>query len=322
MINLPTIRDYVWRSIRPTDGPLLEKFEQACALIDGATKLKSSDDWVRLANEEDIENRSLMATNAQGKIAIVGWFEIDERIEHVLAFLEGRVHPDFREHGYGTVLLDWLESNAALAMRKVANRRECIYRIMFYDRALDAFALFEKRGYALQYIEQEMLRDLRRPWPDFSHQELRFEPWTADNKFDFYDVYRAAFRTRSDNLMLADSWHHHFANPNDDDFQPDLSILARKSGSPAAYAVIHSEESSIGSSPQFAWITQTGVHSDYRRQGIGSALLTETMKELHSAGYPWVKLSVNVNNPGAISLYKYLGFTSVSSLTMYHRAPN
>ena len=87
MLNLTTIRDYVWRSIRPTDGPLLEKFEQACALIDGATKLKSSDEWVRLANEEDIENRSLMATNAQGKIAIVCWFEIDERIEHVLAFL-------------------------------------------------------------------------------------------------------------------------------------------------------------------------------------------------------------------------------------------
>jgi len=322
IINLPSIRGYTWRGIQSTDGPLLQKFEQACAPTDGATNLKNSDEWVALVKEQDINTRSMIAINVQGEIAIVGWFEVDERIESVLSFLEGRVHPSFRGQRYGTVLLDWLESNAGLQMRTVANGRPCIYRIMFYDRAPDASALFKKRGYALQYVEQEMHRDLRQPWPDINHQDLTFEPWTANNKPDFYTVYQAAFRTRSDNLMLADSWHHHFANPNSNDYQPDLSLLARQSGDPVAYAVIHAEESSAGSGSKLAWITQTGVHVDYRRQGIGAALLTETMKHLHSAGYQWAKLSVNVNNPVAKSLYEHLGFSLVASFTMYHRALN
>jgi len=115
--------------------------------------------------------------------------------------------------------------------------------------------------------------------------------------------------------MKAEAWHHHFANPESRDYQPNLSLLARKSDNPVAYAVIHTEELV----EDLAWITQTGVHADYRRQGIGATLLIKTMKELHKAGYQKVKLSVNVDNPGAKSLYEYLGFSLVNSFTMYYR---
>jgi len=146
IINLPTIRGYTWRRIQPTDAPSLEKFEQACALLDGATNLQAPDEWVELAKEKNINTRSILAVNAQNEIAIAGWYEIDERVESVLAFLEGRVHPDFRGKQYGTALLDWLERNAGMAMKAVAGERTLTYRIMFYDRAPDASALFEGKG--------------------------------------------------------------------------------------------------------------------------------------------------------------------------------
>ena len=310
--NLPIINDYTWRSIQPTDGPLLEKFEQACALIDGATNLQTSDGWVALAKEPDINTRSILAVNAKNEIAIAGWYEIDERVESILAFLEGQVHPVFRGKQYGTALLDWLEENAGVAMKAVAKERDCTYRIMFYDRAPDASILFEEKGYTLQYIEQEMERDLEKPFSVANAQSLLFESWTEENKPDFYAVYCAAFQTRTDNLMKAEAWHHHFANPDSSDFQRTLSLLARQAHTPVAYAVIHLDENLI-------WITQTGVHADYRRRGIGATILTETMKRLHKAGYQQVKLSVNVDNPGAISLYEHLGFSLVNSFTMYYR---
>jgi GNAT superfamily N-acetyltransferase len=140
--NLPTIKGYTWRGITPTDGPLLDKFEKTCASLDGATNLQTSDERLALAKEENISTRSMLAINAHNEIAIAGWYEVDERVESVLAFLEGRVHPDFRGKQYGIALLDWLEKNAGAKMKTVAGERECTYRIMFYYRAPDADALF------------------------------------------------------------------------------------------------------------------------------------------------------------------------------------
>lgn len=320
MNNLPAIQGFAWRHIQPTDGPLLTQFEQACALVDGATNLKRPEAWESLAAEENIYSRSLISVNDQGKIAIIGWFDIDERVEQILAFLEGRVHPEYRGRGFGTLLLDWLETNAASEVKAETCQRPFIYRIMFYDRSPDASMLFDKRGYTLLYVEQEMQRDLSIPLPKAHHQELSFETWTIENKSDFYAVYQAAFQTRTKTLMSAESWHHHFANPTQDDFQPVFSMLARKSGDPVAFVVVHSEKSSNYSGIKSAWITQTGVDSNFRRAGIGSALLSETMQQLQNAGYDWVKLSVNTDNPGAISLYNHLGFSSSKRLTMYHQA--
>ena len=200
-------------------------------------------------------------------------------------------------------------------MKAVAKERDCTYRIMFYDRALDASILFEEKGYTLQYIEQEMERNLKKPLSVEKDQNLFFESWAEENKPDFYAVYRAAFQTRTDNLMKAEAWHHHFANPDDSDYQPALSLLAHQDNAPVAYAVIHLEDKIT----KPAWITQTGVHADYRRRGIGAAILNKTMKGLCAAGYEKVKLSVNVNNPSAISLYEYLEFSIVNSFTMYYR---
>lgn len=319
IINLPIIKGYTWRGIEPTDGPLLEKFEEACAKLDGATNLQTTDEWSTLAREEGINTRSMLAINAQNEIAIAGWYQVDERVESVLAFLDGRVHPDFRGRQYGPALLGWLEEKAGVKMKAVAGERACTYRIMFYDRAPDALTLFEKMGYILQYIEQEMERDLKEPWPVINQQNLSFEAWTEENKADFYQVYKEAFRTRTDTPMKAEAWHDHFANPENSDYQPHLSLLARQSGNPVAYAVIHDEELSGLSEQKLAWVTQTGVHADYQRRGIGATLLSETMKVLQKAGFQKVKLSVNVNNPGAKSFYEHLGFSLVNSFTMYYR---
>ncbi|MCJ7716481.1 MAG: GNAT family N-acetyltransferase [Anaerolineales bacterium] len=318
--NFPPIMGFTLREFNSSDTHTLQQFELACSSLDGKTNLTSLEDWEFLVNSEDLSTSSLLAINSPDQIAFAGWFEVDERAEEILAFLDGRVHPEYRGKGYGTNLLDWLESTALSRMSKVAQGRPCTYRIMYYDRAPDAPKLFENKGYELQYIEQEMLRDLKVPWPESELQDIRYTPWSAELKSAFYSVYRAAFRTRTDNLLSAESWHQHFANPESQDYQPNVSILAFKSDIPVAYAVIHSVGPARDRGSEIAWISQIGVHTEYQRQGIGTALLLEIMEQLSQAGYRFIKLSVNVNNPSAISLYENLGFQIINSFTMYQRS--
>ena len=142
--NLKPIKDFTLRPIRSTDSHGLISFELACSALDGETKLSSPEEWDALVNEMALDRRSLIAINSQDEIAYVGWFEIDERVEEILVFLDGRVHPDFRGQGYGTGLLDWLESTSKERVMDLGEDKPSTYRIMYYDRAADAQDLFER----------------------------------------------------------------------------------------------------------------------------------------------------------------------------------
>ena len=311
------IPGYDIREIQKTDSLALKKFEDTCSVLDGSTSLNSIQFWEDLVNSPDIGPSSVIAINKEGGVGYCGWYEVDHRVEENLVFLEGRVHPDFRGQGYGTALLDWLESNAIDHLRTTGIDNPCTFRIMYYDRAPDAPTLFKKRGYELMYIEQEMVRDLDGSIAGTDHDDLKYKNWTMENQADFYAVYRAAFQTRTENIMSSDSWQGHFANPNDEDFQPYYSFLAYKSGTPAAYTVVHTESDPDHPGRIIPWISQIGVHLDFRRSGVGTTLLGRTMGELKKAEFQIVKLSVNVDNSEAINLYSNIGFQIDKSLTMY-----
>jgi ribosomal protein S18 acetylase RimI-like enzyme len=55
------------------------------------------------------------------------------------------------------------------------------------------------------------------------------------------------------------------------------------------------------------WL-QMGVHKDYRRQGIGSALLKEALQEAKKRGLERVELGVYASNLPAIRLYEKYEF--------------
>ncbi len=59
------------------------------------------------------------------------------------------------------------------------------------------------------------------------------------------------------------------------------------------------------------WIIQVGTHPQWRGQGIGAALMVRALRAWKAEGKEAVMLDVNVNNPGAIRLYRQLGFVIV-----------
>ena len=314
MNQLPEIPGTRWRPLAESDEQALLAFEAACAEVDGATKLRSLSEWRDVVQAEEIVARSRIAVNEAGDVVAAGWFEVDDRVDAVHAFLVERVHPEFRRQGIGVSLLLWLEEQAKREMAQVANGRSQLLRLVFYDRAPDAIVLLEQQGYERQYAEDEYVYDLKRPLPIMeSPPDLEWQSWTLENAADFYAAYCESFATRTDNLMSADAWANHFANPENDEFQRELSVLLRRGEALLGFAVVHVEE------PTEAWITQIGVSADQRRQGRGAAIMVQVLRNLAEAGFERTLLQVNQDNSQARALYEALGFTKTKTLYAYRK---
>ena len=234
------------------------------------------------------------------------------------AFLDGRVHPDYRCRGIGKALLGWMEDKASEHLHNIAEGRGKVLRIMFYDRPAEAIKLFEALGFIFMYAEEEMRYELLGNAIETTLLPgISIETWNPENAGDFYTVYNDAFHTRSDNLMSEAAWAFHFTNPKENDFDPKYSLLLREVEEPIAYTVCHIEDTVQREQLDEPWITQMGVRQAWRRRGIASGLLRECMRRLREGGFDHTMLSVNVNNPEARLVYERLGFSLTRRFTMY-----
>jgi len=68
-------------------------------------------------------------------------------------------------------------------------------------------------------------------------------------------------------------------------------------------------------------VMNIAVHPDYRRQGIGEALLETLAHALREQGSRGLTLEARVSNTPAVSLYKKAGFLQVGLRKNYYRNP-
>ena len=63
------------------------------------------------------------------------------------------------------------------------------------------------------------------------------------------------------------------------------------------------------------------VHPEFRRKGIGQALINTLVEHLQKAGSRCLTLEVRASNAAAIALYAKLGFSEVGRRKNYYRNP-
>ncbi len=309
--SLPTIPNHSWQPLFPTDFAALNCFERDCARLDGATNLTSEADWA-----ETLENAivAVAAINAGYEFAAVAIVEDSPGAGVERAFLDGRVHPDYRGQGIGSALLAWMEGQARAHLLAKESGLPGILRIMFWDRANDAVALFEQHGFEFHYVEEEMRVDLQKPRPDLPLPTgLSVELWSPENAPEFYTIYRGAYGTRTDDLLSESAWTQYWANPDDPEFRPDLTFMVRDGNEPVAFSV------GLVYEVDQAHVGQFGVRPAWREQGVGAAVLSEALNRFAAAGFRYGVLTVNINNPTARRLYERVGFRLAKSFTMYRK---
>ena len=153
-------------------------------------------------------------------------------------------------------------------------------------------------GYQIVFEELAMERSLsvaggphpRLP-PDTSI--LEWGPRAAAASFE---VYNSAFRSRPGFPAWSRSeWIERLTG--DDDFLPQASLCALRSGVPAGFVVCSK-----------GWIDQVGVAPAHRRLGLASALVAEAMSRMGALEVEVARLHANTNNPEALAAWRRIGF--------------
>ena len=313
--NTPAL---TWRPHIVADAEALFHLELDCAKVDGRsdphtpTKYQS-----KLAADTHLADHSWCAFDQTGRLAATAWVIMSVMVGEFRAFLNGRIHPHYRQQGLGTYILSWMESLALNQYQQHKNGRICRLRCDYYDRGPDAVKLYQQQGYHFSHAEDIMSYPLNQPILDFPlPTSWQLTTWNEDKarQTAFHEVYVAAFQERLGDkpAWSLDKWCQAMATG--DEFRPEFSLLLHKQDTYSAYVMCSVEPDS-----NEGWIDQIGVHPQWRGQGFARFLLAEALRRFQADGLQTGTLSVNINNPQARRVYDRFGFQHMQRYSSYQK---
>jgi mycothiol synthase len=227
-----------------------------------------------------------------------------DRIVAYASFVRGDyvdvyVHPEHRNAGIGKALLEWSERRA---LERTPPGEEIRVGQVITTGETGARRLLEKRGYEPVRTYWRMTMPLADSspspaWPEGVHVR------TFDQERDTRAVYALVQDAFADNERhTAESFEEWQAFMIDRDaFEPGLWFIAESDGEIVGCVLCPNYEDE-------GWIRQLAVSRDWRRRGLGTALLRQAMSELRRRGRREIGLVVDSwNRTGAKELYEHAG---------------
>ncbi len=267
----------------------------------------------------DVERSTHLVETAAGKLA--GYVAVlDTDAPPVSPALWGGVTAAHQRLGLGTHLLAWAEMRAREAIARVPDGVRVAAQAWIFDTHEPTRRLFESRGYAPRYYSLIMNIGLEAApaepiWPEgIVLRTFREAPdvgavMAAD---------REAFRdhrgfVEKDADAMREQWEHFVAN--DPNFDPVLWFLAMDGDRIVGIALCAPQ---LGDEDSIGVMETLGVVREWRRQGLGMALLLHAFHALRERGKTVVTLSVDANSlTGATRLYERAGMHVYRQMTMY-----
>jgi mycothiol synthase len=177
--------------------------------------------------------------------------------------------------------------------------------------------LFEASGYTLIRhsfrMRIELDKEVAEPrWPD----GVAVRTMREGDERRVYDTHTASFTgTWMFEQEPYDSWTHWFVE--DPAFDPSLWLLAEAGDDLVGIVIARPNESE----PGVGWVRILGVVPEYRRRGLGEALLRRSFSEFKSRGFDAVGLGVDAENPtGAVRLYERAGMYVARTYLLFERS--
>jgi mycothiol synthase len=226
-------------------------------------------------------------------------------------YVDVYVHPDFRNRGLGETLLEWSE---ARGLERAAPGEEIVLGQVVTAGAEGARALLESRGYEPVRTYWRMSMPLEGPPPPPAWPEgvvVR----TFDQERDTRAVYGLVQDAFGDNERPnAESFEEWQAFMIDREaFEPGLWFIAESSGEIVGCVLCPNYEDE-------GWVRQLAVSRDWRRRGLGTALLRQAMSEFTRRGRKEIGLVVDSwNRTGAKELYERAGMTVAREHVRYEK---
>jgi ribosomal protein S18 acetylase RimI-like enzyme len=304
--------DLDWRPIEPKD---------AAAWSATLIEIQHADrDWEFLTEQDLLDDfgnpdhdfpRGSMGAFADGTMAAFGTVRVRSQADpvHDMRYWGG-VHPDWRQRGLGTRLLDWAEDAAVRLHQEHFPGRPLSLSGSSLTHNPDGAALYAARGYQPVRWFHVMSRDLKAPLPAASlAPDVRVAPFSPAVSEDARGIRNEAFADHwGSTETSAEAWEHHVTGST---FRPGFSFVAYAGQEPAGFVLSEEYEAyneQIGGRDLF--IGLVGTRRAARGRGIASALLIRALAGAREAGFISGSLVVDADSPtGAVGLYERVGFT-------------
>ncbi len=302
-LSISTDSALIWRPLDTSDLPVLASLSAVCLAADGGLPFAADPGFFSPRYLPEAPGKTLGAFSpAAGIVAAAA-----VRQEECGATIVGQVHPDWRGRGIGATLIRWSTTQAD-ALLEACPDAERVVEIATESLTPTADRLYRRHGFAQTFAEDVMRRDLDEPLPETPLPPgITLTTWQPPLAGAFYEAYWASFRDRPgfQGMSRADwiAWA-----TDDDDFVPEMSLLASAGDLPAGFAIC-----------DHSWVAQIGVRPEWRGCGLGAALLGEVLRRFRDVGSTEVALDVNVNNPTARRLYDRLHFVQIGRRARYTR---
>ncbi len=234
---------------------------------------------------------------------VIAFASVDHN-EHARIYVGGDVHPNYRGRGIGTYLLRLNEERAHQHIADAPADARVSMLTWLHEKDIAARHLVEKHEY-------KQIRSFWRMKIEL-HEAPPLPRWadgiTVRTLADDLSLFKAVYE--ADEEAFQDHWGHtttpfegweHWTRKREH-YDPSLWFLAMAGDEIAAVSLCEDEKALGG------WVQSLGVRRQWRRKGIGEALLYQSFSEFYKRGIHEVYLGVDASSlTGATRLYERVG---------------
>lgn len=228
----------------------------------------------------------------------------------VRPYLWSYVHPEWRRLGVGTAIIEWAQARSKENIPLIPEDARMTLTTGVYSDNQSAKDLLETLGFTTSRGSVNMIIELDTPpqkptFPD----NIRIITYPEFNDLrEVYRVFREAFRDHrgfieTDFDKAFANYQHYVAN--DPKVTQDTWYLAMDGDNLIGFSLC---AMSAWDDPHKGWVDDFGVLREYRKRGIGKALLQHSFYDLYARGLRKVGLNADASNlTGAVRLYENAG---------------
>jgi len=316
--------EYDWRPLRREDVPAHYKMLLAADEADDTQFADTLQDLQTQFDDpwSDPETDSIAAVTRDGQVvALARTFMNPAPEEECRAFLSDQVHPEHRGRGLEEFVLSWAEARGRQRLTALPSTLPRLLRSFSQDTLRDRIERLERRDYRPVRYFYRMRRDLRRPIPERRLPDgFTLRTFSPELSRPVLDALNEAFRDHwSYEPVSEEDWQMFFLQRSS--FRPDLTLVAMDGGEVAglSFNTISPEENTRHGIEE-GWVAELAVRRPWRRRGVASALLCETMRAFKAEGLDYATLGVDTENlSGALGLYEGLGFVPVKRFIAFEK---
>lgn len=309
-----TAQNLTMRAPTLDDAEIIYELMSLCQKTDeGVVELSLDDLRTDLTDEDfDLQRDAWLFFTPENKL--VGFGGVWNN-QHSQLYTDNNVHREYRGQGIGIRIFQLCETRAREHIALAPADARVVLNSLVISTNTAAKHVLERENMSLvrhffrMFIEMNEAPPLPQ-WPD--NIKVRNFIKGEDNE-RLFEAFEESFNDHWGHTRSTQAhWEHNSIERTS--FDPSLWFLAMDGDEIAGYAMCWNEL------PEFGWVGTLGVRRQWRKQGLGLALLHHAFGEFYKRGQRNVGLSVDASSlTNAVRLYEKAGMKVARQFDRYQK---